>query len=99
MNKSVDENASRGINSRRSQFFTKTRIATLSKATTLSDIFPKPNINLRPKNLEVSKIIKLGVCQSTNFKAINIDFSKNTNLLDKLFEMKNKMKIKKKTFI
>ncbi len=59
----------------------------------------KSGFNLNTKNLEVSKIIKLGSSQNGTFKAINIDFTKNSGLLDKLFEMKNKMKIKRKTFI
>jgi hypothetical protein len=99
MNKSVNENASHGINSKRSQFLCNATMVPIRKPTLLCDSFHKPNNNLKPKNLEVSKIIKLGGCQNTTYKAINIDFSKNSNLLDKLFEMKNKMKIKKKTFI
>jgi hypothetical protein len=46
-----------------------------------------------------TKIIKLECQASQDFKSVNIDFSSDKTLLDKLFHIKSLMRIKNKTFI
>ncbi len=51
------------------------------------------------KMKEIPKIIKLENSTNKNLKNIKIEFSKDKSLVDRLFEIKNTLKIKKKTFI
>ena len=100
MNGTIDENVSHGFKSKikkHSQF--KTKLTPFQKPVLMKNTKIITQNNIQTKNLELSKIIKLSGSLNPNLKIINVDFCKNSKLLEKLFEMKSKMKIKKKTFI
>jgi hypothetical protein len=45
------------------------------------------------------RIIKIEMVEKEKMGKLQIDFTKDMSLLDRLFEMKNQIRIKKKTFI
>jgi hypothetical protein len=95
MNKKVDENYSSNKNLHKSHNPAKNKFFVYNK----SMIAPNPIYNFNLKLKEPSKIIKLDQTQNKLLNNVKIEYSKDVSLLDKLFEMKNTMKIKRKTFI
>lgn len=47
----------------------------------------------------ISNIIKLDLLPKNNMQVLKIEYSKDKTLLDRLFQIKNLMSMKKKTFI
>ena len=99
MNKAVDENCNSELKMRNKDSFKRNKFV----------IFTKPNISTSSihgvnaghifKIKESSKIIKIDAVPDKYMKKVKIEYSSDKSLLDKLFELKNVMKIKKKTFI
>ncbi len=67
----------------------------------LSSVIPyaKPNHTRQSKSIEGSKLLKIDALPTNLLKNIKIEYSKDNKLLEKLFQMKNMVKIKKKSFI
>lgn len=64
-----------------------------------SSSFTKPNLTKVSKPEVVQKFLAIDALPPKMLKNIKIDYSKDNILLDKLFKMKNMVKIKKKSFI
>ena len=98
MNKSVDENCSRDSKLKLSNNTRKTQFIIFNKPNTMTPL--KNGTSVKLKNNEISKIIKIDHTNNKNLgNNVKIEFNKDKSLVDKLFLIKNYMKIKKKTFI
>jgi hypothetical protein len=98
MNKSVDENCSCDSKLKLSNNTRKTQFIIFNKPNTMTPL--KNGISVKLKNNEISKIIKIDHTNNKNLgNNVKIEFNKDKSLVDKLFLIKNYMKIKKKTFI
>lgn len=97
MNSNTDENSCPPPSSKITQKCRRSKYSVFRRPNTkLNENFEN---NLKIRSNETSKIFKIENCGNKFLKNIKIEFSKDLNLVDKLFEMKNALSIKKKTFI
>jgi hypothetical protein len=97
MNFTIDENcSSKSLNYNKSS---SKKVKFISYNNSIGGLTYKGLIQSKLKDKDFSRIFKLEILPTKTFKNIKIEYSNDKNLLDKLFEMKNMVGIKKKTFI
>jgi hypothetical protein len=99
MNKTIDENCHSELRMRTKDHTRKNKYIIFTKPNISSTAAQGINAGHMLKIKETSKIIKIDNINKKSLSNVKIEFSKDKCLLDKLFEIKNIMKIKKKTFI
>lgn len=77
----------------------KTRIFVVSQHSQPKGFNPGGDAQLKNNKTKQKRIIKIDKVLDSSLNNVNIDYNHDKVLIDKLFEIKNTLKMKKKTFL